>query len=141
MFKYVFTPSLILQYISLLFIVYGIIVAVVVMFWWSVHQFMISLVTIFLLLLLGAYDLWNHNIFNYFNFLDNFLGRGILFIIVGCLFASNHGVLLASWIIMWIVGAANIIGYFVTDNNITNLISPEQGNQPVTNKDGYEIQE
>lgn len=118
-----FTPATIFQIILILLDVYAAVVAFVLFFEKSAHSILVS----FVIIGISVVDIWTmistFPFISYIEFIRNYIGKGILYIIVGCLFSSTYGVRLASWIMFWFVGIICIIFNFTNLARLTPIVS------------------
>lgn len=125
--SFTFTPHTILQLFFLLLDIFGGITAIVLFASKSPHIILVSFVIIFLCVL----DAWaliaDFPFISQIAFIETYIGRGILYIIIGCLFSSSHGVRLAAWIIFWIAGILSIVLNFLSFPKFTPLVSRRGG--------------
>ncbi len=131
-----FTPHVILQFFLILLDIFGGICALVLFREKNAHSILVSFVIIFYCVL----DCWtliaDFPFISLIAFVENYIGRGILYIIIGCLFSSSHGLRLACWIIFWLAGILNIILNFLHLPKFTPLASLRNG----VSRENYDYQ-
>ncbi|OHS96004.1 hypothetical protein TRFO_10172 [Tritrichomonas foetus] len=109
----------------ILFDVYGVVVAIVLMFDKSAHSILVSFVIICICVLDAWSIIGKFPLLHFFPFIISYVGKGILFIVLGCLFSATWGIRLASWIIFWIIGGMLIIFEFLPIPKISPILQQE----------------
>lgn len=108
-----FTPNTILQFVFILLDTFGVIVSLILFGEKSAHAILNSFVIIFFCVIDAWVLLADFPFISQIVFIESYIGRGILYIIIGCIFSSHRGLRLASWIIFWIAGIFSIVIHFL----------------------------
>jgi hypothetical protein len=127
--------ALILKCVSLLVTLFGTICSIVMWFLgkFNLGGFTTGVVLIFLNVLIGLAELhpalW---VEKHFAFLLSALGRAGFLAMIGLIFAGDHGLWIACWVIYWVLGAFYLLIAFTGDSLVPNAMGAKFKGSPLT---------